>query len=124
MTDWPVWILAIIDVLAVHRLTRLVTADVITTRPRWSIIRWSYLRAGHDPEILDGDLDRMVEADMTEDPWNVPRPAALVVCRWCASIWIAGAAVVAHAVAPVLWLPVAALLALSTASTLLSALED
>ena len=30
VSDWPVVLLVLIDVLAVHRLTRLVTEDVIT----------------------------------------------------------------------------------------------
>lgn len=133
MTDWPLWLLALIELLAVHRLTRLVTADIITVRVRWRIIAWSYERAGHDEGVYTGQdggngsgahLDSLVEADMTEDPCDVPRLAVLVVCRWCASVWIAAAVVAAHALIPAVWLPVAAVLALSSASTMLSALEE
>lgn len=130
MIDWPLWLLALIELGAVYRLTRLVTEDVITVRPRWAIIRWAYLRAGHDAEIVDGDgsssnqLDALVDADMTEDPCGVPKPAVLVVCRWCASVWIAAGVVLFHALVPSVWLPVAAVLALSSGSTLLARLEE
>lgn len=132
MTDWPTWLLAAIEILAVHRLVRLVTEDVITVRPRWAIIRWSYLRSTDLPaEVLEPDdgpssqqLDSLVDADMTEDPCGVPKLATLVRCRWCASVWIAAGAVLAHGLAPHQWLPIAAVLALSSASTLLAGLEQ
>lgn len=118
------------NVLAVHRLTRLVTADVITARPRRRIIAWSYLRKGHDPDVIYGDgsgpndLEGMVDADMAEDPCDVPKAATLVVCRWCASIWLAAGVVGASMLAPGLWWPVAAVLALSSVGTLLAGLEQ
>lgn len=124
MSDWPLVLLVLIDVLAVHRLTRLVTADVITVRPRRAIIRWSYLRNGHDPEIIEGDLEGMVDADMSEDPCDVPKAASLVVCRWCASVWLAAGVVVASTLAPVVWWPIGCVLALSTVATLLAGLEQ
>lgn len=131
MTDWPIALLAVIDVLAVHRLARLVTADTITVRPRRAIIAWSYLRNGYDEESVLGDgsqldnpLEQMVEADEQDNPCGVPKVAVLVTCRWCASVWLAGVAVAGHALLPALWLPLAAILALSSASTLLAGLED
>lgn len=130
MTDWPVLLLVAIDVLAVHRLARLVTRDTLTVRPRRAIIRWAYLRAGHDREMVDGDgsgdnnLEAMVEADEVEDPCGVPRPAVLVTCRWCASVSLGGLAVAGHGLVPAMWFPVAAALALSSASTFLIRLED
>lgn len=130
MTDWPVWILALIEVLAVHRLARLVTADTITVRPRRAVILWSYVRAGFDHELIAGDgsgsnpMEQMVEADEVEDPCGVPKLAVLVTCRWCASVWLAGGVVLLHGLIPAVWLPVAAVLALSSSSTLLAAIED
>lgn len=130
MTDWPLLVLLAIDALAVHRLTRLVTEDIITIPLRHRIIAWAYLRAGHDEDVVYGDgsgpndLDGMVDADMIDDPAHTPKAAVLVRCRWCASVWLAGLAVAGHALAPALWLPVAAVLALSSVSTLLAGLED
>lgn len=130
MSGWPLWLLCTIDVLAVHRLARLVTADTITVRPRWAIIAWSYLRNGHDPEVVYGDgsgagnLDAMVEADEVEDPCGVPKLAVLVTCRWCASMWLSAVAVAGHGLAPSLWFPLAGVLALSSASTLLAGIEE
>lgn len=131
MTDWPIAILVVIDVLAVHRLTRLVTADTITVRPRRAIIAWSYLRNGYDEESVLGDgsqldnpLEQMVEADEVDNPCGVPKLAVLVTCRWCASVWLAAGVVAAHGLVPALWLPLGAVLALSSSSTLLAGLED
>lgn len=131
MTDWPLWLLALIEVLAVHRLTKLVTDDIITIPLRHRVIAWAYLRHGaYDEDVIYGDgsgpndLDAMVDADMVDDPANTPKLAVLVRCRWCASVWVAGVAVAGHALVPAVWLPLAALLAVSSASTLLAALED
>lgn len=123
MADWPLLILLAVDVLAVHRLTRLVTRDVLTTRPRWWIIRRAYQRADRTTSSAT-DWQAEVEADEVEDPCAVPRLAVLVSCGWCASIWLAAIAVAGHALAPAVWFPLAAVLALSSASVLLGGLED
>lgn len=133
MTDWPLLLLVAIDVLAVHRITRLITTDLITIRPRWAIIRWAYLRSdviGGDADAVastvgnSAQLDSMVDADMVEDPDHVPKLAVLVRCLWCASFWVAIAAVAGHALAPAVWFPIAAVFALSSLSTLIAGLEQ
>lgn len=74
----------LVDTLAVARLTRLVTRDRITRRPR----NWVW---EHAPEPI----------------------AALVDCPWCVSIWAAAGVVAARRFAPRAWSPVAAALAMS-----------
>lgn len=119
----PVWLYVLVNVVAVHRLTRLVTKDILTQRPRDAVIRWAYLRAGHDPAILVDALQPMVEADIVEDPRNVPRAAVLVVCRWCASAHVAAlVAALTWAIPDVWWWPALALAA-SSGSTLLASME-
>lgn len=123
MTDWPIWILVLVDVLAVHRLVRLVTTDTITRPIRERLVEQSY------GDRLDGETPETpatptMWSDFAEDDGDPPFVAGLVTCRWCASIWIAAGAVAAHGLVPALWLPLAGLLALSSASTLLAALED
>ena len=122
MTDWPVWVLALIDVLAVHRLTRLVTDDILTIPFRWLIIRSAYRRNGG--EDVGADPDGFVDAAMVEEPADVPMTAVLVRCRWCASMWAAAGVVLLHQTVPRAWLPIAAVLALSSAATLLARAED
>lgn len=120
----PVWLYVLVDVLAVHRLTRLVTKDILTQRPRDAVIRWAYLRAGHDPEVLGYAAPQaVVEADMVEDPRGTPRAAVLVACRWCASVWCAAAIAAATWAIPDVWWWPALALAASSASTLLAAIE-
>lgn len=117
------WFALVVNLLACHRLVRLVTKDVIAHRPRNAVIRWAYSRAGHDDEILLGDLEPMVEADMAEDPGGTPKLAVLVVCRWCASIHVAAGVTLAQWAVPELWRWPALLLALSSGSTFLARVE-
>lgn len=56
----PVWLLVLLAFLATSRLTRLVTADYVTRRPREALIRWR----GEDSPL-----------------------AYLITCDWCASIY-------------------------------------
>lgn len=97
------WLLVVLTVLAVARLTRLVTADVILQPARAWLVRHRPL---HD--------DR--------DDWLV----YLVHCRWCASIWLAfptaGAVYAWHAYWPVQVGLIA--LAASLVTPLLAGLED
>lgn len=85
----------LVDALAVHRLTRLVTDDDITEPLRTA---W----------------------ETKAPPWLAP----LATCRWCASIHIAIAAVTLRRLAPRAWDPLARALALSSTGTLLARLED
>lgn len=74
----------LVDTLAVARLTRLVTRDRITIRPR----NWVW---EHAPEPIAG----------------------LVDCSWCVSMYVAFGVVAARRFAPRAWSPVAAALAMS-----------
>lgn len=107
------------DVLAVHRLTRLVTEDVITQELRDGVIEWAYKKSGYRP-VLDG---RTWEA-IVEDDSDPPKLAVLVTCRWCASIWLAGGVVAARLALGRTVSPLLRVLALSSAATLLAAVED
>lgn len=114
----------LLDVLAVHRLTRLITRDTITRPFRTDIIRGAYIdRAGPDSALA---LDEISEAEwdrMPEDDDNAPKLAAFVICPWCVGLWISGFVVVARRYAPVLWAPLARMLAFSTVAALLEGLD-
>jgi hypothetical protein len=109
-----------IDLLAAYRLTRLATTDIISERPRRALVDSVGREAA---EAVDPGHERTAEAVVSEmeDP---PRLAQLVTCRWCAGVWIAGGVVLARAVAPRLWDPLAKALALSAGAVLLADLED
>ncbi len=108
--------ITIIDALAVHRLTRLVTADDLTGPIRDGLIRWAYDRQG----ISFADDPTKFAQD---DP-NAPRLAQLVTCRWCASTWLAGGFVLGKRLVPKAWGPVSEILALSSLAALIAGLED
>lgn len=99
------WLLVVLTILAVARLTRLVTADTIADPVRGWIIRHRPAKGAHEAE-----------------DWVV----YLVHCRWCASMWIAGPVAVAvwfwhgHAAAQIVLIALAA----SHATALLAGLED
>ena len=79
----------VVDGLAVYRITRLVTEDVIFDRPRDWVVE-------NGPEKL----------------------AELVTCPHCVSIYAGGLAVFARRVFPRAWNPLASLLALSATTSL------
>jgi Protein of unknown function (DUF1360) len=109
-----------IDLLAAYRLTRLATADIISEGPRRALVDSVGREAA---ETVDPRHERTAVAVVSEmeDP---PPLARLVTCRWCAGVWIAGGVVLARAIAPRAWDPVAKALALSAGAALLAALED
>lgn len=78
-----------VNALAVWRITRLITEDEITRRPR----DWIVMNA---PDKI----------------------AYLVTCKHCSSIYAGGAAVFLRTVAPRVWKPLAELLALSAVTSL------
>lgn len=112
-----------IDALAVHRLTRLATADVITRPLRVKAIKGAY-------QLRDGVLP--MAATEHEATWDVqpeedddaPKLADFVKCRWCAGLWISGFVVVARRYAPGAWEPLARVLAGSTVAALVAGLEE
>lgn len=112
----------VLDALAVHRLTRLATADTITRPLRARIIRGAYeLRDGHEPAEHETESwwDKLPESDD-----DAPKLAAFVICRWCTGLWISCFVVVARRYAPRAWEPLARVLAGSTAAALLAGLEE
>lgn len=85
----------VVDAIAVYRLTKLATDDSITQPIRDRIIEAAYATQGrveherrafeeHEGAMREGDWQRIVEED--DEP---PKLAALVTCRWCASMWVA-----------------------------------
>jgi hypothetical protein len=110
---WPF----LVDVLATYRLTRLVTADVISEPARQAVLR----RVGaQPPEGADAHTAQAI-VESLDDP---PRLATLVTCRWCAGMWIAAGVTLARLVAPQAWRPVARGLALSAGAVLIARAED
>lgn len=102
----------LLDAAAVHRLTRLVTADALTAPYRNALIAGAYRRAGRDDE--SDDWTEYVLADE-----SAPRTAIVWACSKCASVWLAAGVVAARRFAPRAWAPVATALAFSAASGLL-----
>jgi uncharacterized protein DUF1360 len=84
--------------LAVHRLTRLLTEDEVTSPARARVRRWAE-EDGHDGL------------------------AYLLTCPWCVSVYVAAAWAVLTATAPAVAAPAGAALAWSSAAGLLSSLE-
>lgn len=130
----------ILDAVAAHRMTRLVTLDVIFAEPRAAVIRWAYTRqAEANGKSLRSHLHEALAAvaahgpeDLTPVEWeelamsddNAPKVATLITCRWCASVYLAAGIVIARRFAPRFWDPVARAAALSSVSALLARVED
>jgi hypothetical protein len=113
----------VVDALAAYRLTRLVTADVITKDLRGRLIAAVYDRAGASSVLLataeQYGWDEAVAAD--DDP---PKLATLVTCRWCTGVYVAAGVVLARQLAPRAWGPVADMLAVAAAAALVAGMED
>lgn len=111
------------DALAAHRLTRLVTQDVLTEPLRERLIEATYVAAGRAEEEERSFPNRTWQERVEYDQ-EPPKLATLLTCRWCASMWLSFGVVVARLVAPRAWSVVARALALSSAAALLATLED
>lgn len=96
----------VIDALAVARLTRLVTVDTLTRPARAAVIRRAYGKEAS--EVSDLFAEEMVRNDH-----DAPKLAELITCGWCSSMYCGAFVVVARAVAPRLWDPLARVLAAS-----------
>lgn len=92
------YFILLINVFAVHRLTHLVIDDKITEPIR----NWIF--------------DRFGQPHLT---WTY-----LFTCPWCVSIWLAAIAVLGTLFAPMVWLPIAGLLAVSSLVGLIYKFED
>ena len=105
------------DALAVHRLTRLVTKDAITQRPREAVIR----RAYRGPRMRGG----LSWEDYAHSDPHPPAIAKLVTCSWCAGVWMAAAVALCGAVLPErLWTLVSRMLATASVAGALALAED
>jgi hypothetical protein len=91
-----------VGALAVHRLTRLVIEDEVTSPVRARIRRWS-----------DGTAERPAH----------PAVSYFLTCPWCVSVWVAAGWATLTATAPAVAAPAGAVLAWSSAAGLLSSLE-
>ena len=107
-----------VDALATYRLTRLVTADIISEPFRRSIV--GRLLGWGEEEMAAVHPTSLEAVEELEDP---PKLARLLTCRWCAGVWVAGGVVAARTVAPRAWDPVARGLALSTGAALIARAE-
>lgn len=118
----------LVDVLAVHRLTRLVTDDDITQPARDRIIAAAYEPVYWQAQkiITESSIDIYAEGgwqQIVDIDLHPPKIATLITCRWCASIWIT-LGLVLLVRRRRWWPPIADALALSSAATLLARLED
>lgn len=111
---------AVVDALAVHRLARLATTDVITRPLRARIIRFAY----HGEYPYSGGATEAGWDELPTHQDDAPKLADFVVCRWCTGIWIAGLVVAARRYAPSVWSPLARVLALADVGALLAGLEQ
>jgi hypothetical protein len=111
------WLTLLVDVLATYRLTRLVTADVISEPARRVVLK----KVGAEAPAGSDDPSAQQIVESMKRP---PRLATLVTCRWCAGIWIAAGVTIARSFAPRAWTPIARGLALSSGAVLLARLED
>lgn len=108
-----------IDALAAHRLTRLVTADVITQPWRDWVVCHAYRAKGDQ-----GGEPASGWADYAEADPDAPKLASLIVCRWCTGMYVAALVIVARRVSPTVWGYLARVLAASSAAALLAAIEE
>lgn len=87
----------VVDALAVHRITRLVTEDTVPFGPA---------------------------RDWVMDHWPGSLPAEWVSCPWCASVTVAAGVAAARVLAPRWWPYPAVALALSSVAGLLTTWEQ
>lgn len=124
----------VLDALATYRLTRLVTADVITRPLRERIVEATYRADGARVQWDDGELTVHLPGrpSVTANQWDhvpsrddtPPKLATLVTCRWCTGMWVAMGVLVARRLFPRAWGAVAEALAFSAAAALVAGLED
>lgn len=101
------------DALAVYRLTRLVTTDLITQPARDAIEAHATKRTDVIPLI---GPSRPTVTDV--QPWAFLRD--VTQCDWCTSMWVAFGVLAARRLAPEVWRPVAEALACSTVAGLIA----
>lgn len=90
---WPIWLWLLVNALAVYRITRLITDDL----------------------IADGLRSRVTRLG---EPW-----ASGIECPWCVSFWIACVVVVVAWTLPQVWAPWAVIFAFSAVAGFLASHE-
>jgi hypothetical protein len=118
-------VIELVDAIAAYRLTRLVTADVITAPVRDSLVAFSYVARDGDADAYEvkathGGSWSEIATDDPASPWL----ATLVTCRWCAGWWISWVIVWARRRHPRTWNLAAEACTLSAAAALLARLEQ
>lgn len=111
-----------LDAISAYRITRLVTADKLFVNLRDDIIRHAY-KAADKPFnatqiIAPGDWAVLAEADP-----DAPKLATLITCRYCTSVYVAAGIMLARALAPRAWDPMARMLTVASAGVLIAGLE-
>lgn len=138
-----------LDALAAYRLTRLVSADVITRPLRVRLYKQQYSGTGvaggnwwsvwnpatgkieHD-DPLPSWVEEMDRWPKTEAEWeqlaqtdeDAPKLVELVHCRWCVGVYVGFGVLAARAIAPRQWAPIAKGLALAASAALIAGLEQ
>ena len=97
----------VLDLLAVHRLTRLITRDEITEPLR---------------ETIEKEIGTAVDAKIITAA-TADRLAYLIRCDWCASIWAAGFALAMKRYLPDTWANLRYVLAASTVTGFIASYE-
>jgi hypothetical protein len=110
----------LVDALAVHRLTRLVTEDVITRPLRARIIRWAYDRRPYGILVSEVDRSHAYWDARPRGDDEAPKLAALLTCPWCVSVYVAAGALAVRQLAPGLWRAASYGLALSSSAALIA----
>lgn len=114
----------LVDALAVYRLSRLVSADLITFEVREQIIRELYAARGdRDARTIAPAMDREWTRRALEDGPEAPKLAQLIVCRWCTSMWLGAGVLAARRLAPRAWRPASYVLAWSAVAGLAGIVE-
>lgn len=98
------FLLAVVYVLTVYRLTRLVTTDTfppVAKAREWALIRWPSDDTTYTSEYVtatsgeQGVTDGGAEVFWDHGEWAALNPhwiGELVTCMWCASVWVAALA--------------------------------
>lgn len=115
-----------VDAVACYRLTRLATGDGITEPARSAILRQVYLafRGEDDVADMEADAPHSTWTERAADDPDAPKLATLLVCRWCAGVWVAAGIAVARRRWPTRWAVVAEVATVAAAAGLLAGAEN
>lgn len=77
--------------LAVARVTRLINSDVLLTGPRERLIAWAWARR-YGRQMSIEERPRPLWQLVRRNGGVEPKLATLIVCPWCASIYVGAVA--------------------------------